>query len=73
MERLYRARQAAYAVAMLDTILMLLIAVLIVMPVVAILLMALERVTSSEWPPRALAIASLVITLVLIGAYLFLT
>jgi hypothetical protein len=57
---------------MLDMVLILLIAILIVMPVVAILLMGLQRVTG-EWPPRALAIATLVITVVLVLAYLFLT
>ena len=45
---------------------------LIVMPVVAILLMGLQRVTG-EWPPRVLAIATLAITVVLVLAYLFLT
>ena len=57
---------------MLEFILMLFIAILIVMPVVAILLMALQRLTRSEWPPRILAIESVAITLVLIGAYLLL-
>ncbi len=57
---------------MLDMVLILLIAILIVMPVVAILLMGLQRVTG-EWPPRVLAIATLAITVVLVLAYLFLT
>ena len=58
---------------MLETLVLFLIVILIVMPVVAILLMGLQRATGSEWPPSALAVAALVITVVLVVAYLFLT
>jgi hypothetical protein len=59
--------------AMVDTLLFLLIAILIVMPVVAILLMGLQRLSRRVWPPRLLAGASLSITLVLVLAYFILS
>ncbi len=55
---------------MLEALIYLLIAILIVMPVVAILLMGLQRLTGSTWPPRWFAVASVVITVVLLLAYL---
>jgi len=58
---------------MFDLLIFLLIAILIVMPVVAILLMGLQRVTGSTWPPRLFAVASVVITVVLLLAYLILS
>jgi hypothetical protein len=58
---------------MLETLVLFLIVILIVMPVVAILLMGLQRATGSAWPPSALAVAALGITVVLVVAYLFLT
>lgn len=58
---------------MLETLVSLLIAILIVMPVVAILLMGLQRLTGSTWPPRLFAVASVVITVVLLLAYFILT
>ena len=54
---------------MLESLLFLAIAVLIVMPVVAILLLGLQRVSGSAWPPRYLALATLAITVVLVLAY----
>ena len=59
--------------AMLESLLFLAIAVLIVMPVVAILLLGLQRVSGSEWPPRYLALATLAITVGLVLAYLVFT
>ena len=58
---------------MLESLIFLLLAILIVMPVVAILLMGLQRVTGSTWPPRFLAAAAVAITVVLVLAYLILT
>ena len=58
---------------MLDAILVFGIAILIVMPVVAILLMGLQRALRATWPPRTLAVASVAITIVMLGAYLALT
>jgi hypothetical protein len=55
---------------MIDILIVLLIAVLIVMPVVAILLMGLQRLSGMTWPPRVLAGAALGITLVLVIGYL---
>ena len=54
---------------MLDAIFVLGIAILIVMPVVAILLMGLQHVLRATWPPRALAVASITITAVVVMAY----
>jgi len=59
--------------AMLESLLFLAIAVLIVMPVVAIFLLGLQRVSGSEWPPRYLALVTLAITVVLVLAYLVFT
>lgn len=59
--------------AMLDVLLLLAIAVLIVMPVVAILLMGLQRILGRPWPPGVLAAAALGITLVLVLAYAIFT
>jgi hypothetical protein len=58
---------------MLDTLLIFLIAALIVMPVVAILLMGLQRLSRRIWPPRVLAGAALAITLILVLAYFILS
>jgi hypothetical protein len=55
---------------MLDAIFVFGIAILIVMPVIAILLMGLQRALRATWPPRALATASLAITAVIVVAYL---
>jgi hypothetical protein len=54
---------------MLDAIFVFGIAILIVMPVVAILLMGLQRALRATWPPRAMAIASVAITAVVVIAY----
>lgn len=55
---------------MFDILIVLLIAVLIVMPVVAILLMGLQRLSGSTWPPRVLAGSAVGITVVLVVGYL---
>jgi hypothetical protein len=58
---------------MLETVLFLFIAVLIVMPVVAILIMGVQRIGNFDWSPRMLAVASVTITVVLVLGYLLLT
>jgi divalent metal cation (Fe/Co/Zn/Cd) transporter len=58
---------------MLETLAILVVAMLIVMPVVAILLMGLQRVLRQEWPPGRLAMAASAITLALVLAYFVLT
>ena len=58
---------------MLESLFLLAIAVLIVMPVVAILLLGLQRISGLEWPSRYLAIVTLATTVVLVVAYLVFT
>lgn len=66
------ARPRILPAAMLDVVLVLLIAILIVMPVVAIMLMGLQRLSGRIWPPRVLAGSALAITLAVVLAYLLL-
>ena len=54
---------------MLETLIFLFIALLIVMPVVAILLMGLQRIGRFSWKPMWLAAASVAISLGSILAY----
>jgi hypothetical protein len=55
---------------MFESLLVVLIAILIVMPVVAILIMGLQRLLGATWSGRVLAIASLSITAVVVVVYL---
>lgn len=54
---------------MLEALVILVMAILFVMPVVAILLMGLQRALRQEWPPGRLAMAASAITLALVLAY----
>ncbi len=54
---------------MLDVILVFLVAILIVMPVVAIILMGLQRLGGRTWPPRVLAGSALAITVAVVIVY----
>lgn len=58
--------------AMFDALLVVVIGILIVMPVVAILLMGLQRLSGRTWPPRFLAGSAALITLVVVIGYLLL-
>jgi hypothetical protein len=57
---------------MLDDILFLLVALLIVMPVVAILLMGLQPIGRFDWKPQVLAVAVVAISVGLVVLYILL-